>query len=292
MKKVLLFFALSLCCTLPGALAQSLQANAGRDTAFCFPPAPGWTGYVIGGNPSASGGTAPYTYQWRVLSGTIGLGYLNSATVANPLLNGQVQSNVPLVDYELQVTDANNNTSRDTVRIAISYFSCITGSCEKGKKVQDTVQLNPTCMSNSLPITYRWSPGNTLIDSTVMNPLSFTPVNQSYICLMTDAYGCKKTTNCWVEITNVGVNKVPVNTQKIMIAPNPLTHESNVIISREYLDSKLVLFSVDGKLVAETTLSALNTPVKQVLPVAGSGIYFYKVLKAGAQITAGKLVFQ
>lgn len=292
MKKVILFFALSLFWTLPGALAQSLQANAGRDTAFCFPPPPGWTGYMIGGNPSASGGTAPYTYQWRVLSGTIGLGYLNSATVANPLLNGQVQSNIPAVDYELQVTDANNNTARDTVHIVISYFNCITGSCEKGKKMEDTVSLRPTCMSNSLPVTYRWSPGNTLIDSTVMNPLSFTPVNQSYTCLMTDAFGCQKTTNCWVEITNVGVNKVPVNTQKVMIAPNPLTYESSMIISSEYLNSKLVVYAVDGKLVAETTLSGLSTPVKQVLPAAGSGIYFYKVLKAGEQISAGKLVVQ
>ena len=64
---------------------------------------------VIGGSPTASGGTAPYTYSWSPATG------LNNTHVANPSA-----SPTSTTTYTVTVTDDNGCTDSDTVEVTVS----------------------------------------------------------------------------------------------------------------------------------------------------------------------------
>ncbi len=79
-------------------------ANAGKDTALCTHGA----SLSIGGSPSASEGTPPYTYGWFPAAG---LDYVDKP---NPIATPTVTT-----DYILTITDANNIQARDTVKVIV-----------------------------------------------------------------------------------------------------------------------------------------------------------------------------
>ncbi|MBS1612937.1 MAG: T9SS type A sorting domain-containing protein, partial [Bacteroidetes bacterium] len=62
---------------------------------------------TLGGAPTASAGTAPYTYQWLPVAG------LDNSTNANPIVSN-INSNTT---YSLFVTDANGCADTDTVNV-------------------------------------------------------------------------------------------------------------------------------------------------------------------------------
>ncbi|MBL4658700.1 MAG: hypothetical protein JKX73_11915, partial [Flavobacteriales bacterium] len=78
-------------------------ADAGADAAICT----GST-IVIGGSPTASGGTSPYTYSW-----TPG-GSLDNTTIANPTSNTTVTTS-----YQLVLEDQNSCADTDTIVVII-----------------------------------------------------------------------------------------------------------------------------------------------------------------------------
>ena len=64
----------------------------------------------IGGSPTASGGTSPYTYSWTPITG------LNATTIANP--NASPTSTTT---YTVTVTDANGCVDSDDVVVTVTY---------------------------------------------------------------------------------------------------------------------------------------------------------------------------
>lgn len=62
---------------------------------------------TLGGAPTASGGTTPYTYQWLPIAG------LSNGTVANPIVSN-INNNTT---YNLLVIDANGCADTDTVNV-------------------------------------------------------------------------------------------------------------------------------------------------------------------------------
>lgn len=80
-------------------------ANAGNDKFAC-PSQPA----VIGGAPTASGGTTPYTYSWSPTTN------LSSSTIANPSASPTV-----VREYTVTVTDFKACTSKDET--VVTYYS-------------------------------------------------------------------------------------------------------------------------------------------------------------------------
>jgi len=71
---------------------------------------------VIGGTPTASGGTPLYTYSWTPTTG------LNDASIANPTASPAVTT-----PYTVTVTDSKGCTDSDDVTVTVTHGWCICG---------------------------------------------------------------------------------------------------------------------------------------------------------------------
>lgn len=109
----ILFALLVWLAGLQPARAQHPTADAGPYKAFC-PPGGSAT---LGGAPTASGGVAPYTYQWQPTTS------LNNSQIANPVANVTVTTT-----FTVTVTGANGETGRDTVTLRVYNYSISAGN--------------------------------------------------------------------------------------------------------------------------------------------------------------------
>ena len=82
-----------------------LTASAGADQFVCFGDTLG-----IGGNPTAGGGSGPFTYAWAPGAG------LSSTTVANPDATPTAVNSINT--YTVSITDARNCTAMDSVVVS------------------------------------------------------------------------------------------------------------------------------------------------------------------------------
>ncbi len=175
---------------------STLQANAGNNTTICFNPLLG-SPVMIGGNPSATGGTSPYVYSWSPVSG------LSNTTVANPMA-----SPASTTTYTLLVTDAKGCTALDTVRVTVNPLVTVTLGPDTAICAGDTVRLGgaqATGGGGTPPYTYVWTPTTNMLGATTSNPLVFPTATTTYEVVVRDAIGCSA----------VGYQQVIVNSKPI-----------------------------------------------------------------------------
>ena len=172
-------------------------ANAGRDTALCL-----GFGDILGGNPTASGGTGSYQYSWTP---TVGL---NANNTSNP-------SAFPLTTttYQVVVTDSNGCQASDAVTITIHQNPTANAGANMTitSCVGDTAFLGgtPTASGGTPSYTYTWSPGTGLSSTSASNPyVTGIPSSTLYGLTVTDANGCS------------AVNAVLVNVVRSTLSAN------------------------------------------------------------------------
>lgn len=147
-------------------------ADAGPDLGNC-----NGSGVFIGGSPTASGGTAPYTYQWTKLSPSGGSLYLNNSQSANPLAFPPVTTT-----YRVTVTDANGFTDSDNVTVYGPQGFYADAGNDKGLCDSTCVIIggNPTAVGGSGSYSYNWSPSSGYMsNSGVSNPKVCVPTNST-----------------------------------------------------------------------------------------------------------------
>ena len=132
-------------------------ANAGADQAICVGQS-----IAIGGNPTASSGTAPYTFSWTPATG------LNDATLANPTASPAVTTT-----YTVEVTDATGCKSMDEVTVTVNPLP--TASISGNDPVNAGSTNTYTATTNASSPTYSWSVTNgTINGSNTGNSVSVT----------------------------------------------------------------------------------------------------------------------
>lgn len=134
-------------------LAQPPVAYAGAYKRLC--PGSAWA--VLGGNPTATGGIAPYTYQWQPAS------LVTAPQAANPTSTATVTTT-----FTVTVTGANGEADKDTVTIYVYPYSINAGADTTIKEGQ-TISLNGSASAN--PTLVSWSPP----DYHIYNQNSLTP---------------------------------------------------------------------------------------------------------------------
>jgi hypothetical protein len=130
-------------------LASALAAAAGPDKTV----SPGAPSVSIGANPTASGGTGPYTYLWSPSAG------LSGTTVANP-----IASPTTTTTYTVQVTDSLSATSSDSVLVTYAVLNpkliCVDFKQGSGTTCAGNTTLTGTTMKNAVGNVFTGQVGN------------------------------------------------------------------------------------------------------------------------------------
>lgn len=265
--------------------AQPLAAHAGNDTVYCGMGNPGDP--TLGGIPAATGGNPPYSYEWTILNNNaLPDWFLDTLDIPNPRVVGSGVSTMET--FRLKITDNSGDTATDDVVVHFSSWTCITADCIKFKFEEDTVSLWPACISNFTPLTYRWSHGQFLSDSNVVNPRCWVPAIATVSVKITNAKGCYMINTCSVHVSTATVPEIGDNSS-ISISPNPANANSVIHVPAVYLNGVLSIYALDGRVIARKTISAERTALSDVASLP-PGILFYRYEKPGLAPATGRLV--
>jgi uncharacterized repeat protein (TIGR01451 family) len=185
MKKFISLFLLLV--SLSPYVSAQLTANAGPDVTVCS-----GTFINLGGNPTATGGTSPYTYQW------VSSGSMSNATMANPLVIPYITTT-----YTVTVTDNLGQTAVDSVvvtvipLIQVQINSTSISNCG----FPDTTNFTTTIISGGGLSNYQWIFGDGT-GSAQLNPThSYSaPGVYSVVLFVYDTLGCGDTAYAQVNV--------------------------------------------------------------------------------------------
>lgn len=177
-------------------LQAQCVANAGAAYQYFCPTDSNSQGFTLGGQPSANGGQAPYTYTWSIKPVQWFAGapifyashFLDDTTAARPKLLG---SFADTVQFFLTIEDAQACVSRDSCLVVYSQFVQNLGTRGYTINQGDSVLLQGTNISSNLgPVSYVWRPNRGLIDSTGLSFWAKPSSSVAYYAVATDATGC------------------------------------------------------------------------------------------------------
>lgn len=155
------------CASLPASTTVTIRtgptANAGLPRSIC----PN-TSTTLGGNPTASGGTSPYTYLWSP----------GGSTSASPIVTP-----ASTTTYTVQVNDASNCTATASVTVSTTLSLTLSATSTPTTCGLNNGSATVTPLTGTGPFTYVWNQqGNT---PTIINLPS-----GNYSVITTDSIGC------------------------------------------------------------------------------------------------------
>lgn len=140
---------------------------------------------TIGGTPTASYGTPPYSYSWSPSTA------LNNDTLANPKASPSSTTT-----YVVSITDAGGcGTVRDTIIVTVDSLPYVNAGENISICLHDSVTIggSPTARGGVLPLTYSWTPSTGLSSTTIANPKASPSDTTIYVLVVTDANGYSQT---------------------------------------------------------------------------------------------------
>lgn len=174
--------------------AQTLNVNAGANIVVC-PRTP----TTIGGSPSASGGTPPYTYNWQPVTG------LSANNVANPSVNLTASQT-----YTLTVTDAAGHSKSDTVKIQVNDIIKFGAGNDPlvcfGSGSGVTLGDPSNYQGN---YTFSWAPTTFLNNANLPKPTCTPTVTTTYTLTINSPQCGMKKDSCTVTVFHLIVNAGP-----------------------------------------------------------------------------------
>ncbi len=150
-------------------------ANAGPDQSIC-------AGGTVLLSANATGGSAPYSYNW---SNNLGTGQTKS-------INPSMSSN-----YTVTVTDLNGCTAVDEVYIKVNPTPGLTLGLDRYICAGTSTTLTATASGGTSPYVYTWSNGLGTGQSKTVNPT----VNTLYTVTVTDFNQCTRVSSVQVFVT-------------------------------------------------------------------------------------------
>lgn len=232
-------------------------ANAGQDMFLCSSQS-----IVIGGNPTGTGGTPPYTYSWSPSTG------LSSTTVANPTATPP-----STITYIVTVYDNVGASATDDITITIANPISVTAT-----------PTNPTiCMGDSVALTasgattYSWSPSTGLSSSTEATVYASPTSTTTYTVIGSDAMGCTGSTTVTVNVIICPGIEENTNSDNIHIVSQP---DKNLVTisfdnTADLSNSVLTIYDIKGETILKTQLFNKSNDIN--LSGLAKGYYVFKI---------------
>ena len=187
LKKIVFFLAFLVSCITVSA--QPLVIDAGTSAVIC----PGVT-YNIGGTPTATGGTAPYTYTWTPNTS------INNNTVSNPVVNPSIPT-----WYYLVVTDAAGNSALDSVLVNLDPIYAFNAGPDTSVCIGDSVTLGGPNNTMAGGVAYSWTPATSLSSTSAPRPVFSGTITTTYTLTITSPTCPSKQ-----YVITVTVNQLPI----------------------------------------------------------------------------------
>jgi gliding motility-associated-like protein len=202
---------------------------------------------ILGGNPTAANGVAPYVYLWTPSTG------LSSTSISNPFTTLASDQ-----QYVLFIEDAIG--CRDIDSVFVSFGGPIADAgldtlCIINKQV---IGGDPTAQGGQAPYLYNWAPNYYLSDNSIANPLTETPVDTTYVLTVVDAAGCIDMDSTYLIHHDLEASFIPVLDD--IIAPADVYFENT-----STYDALVVSPSYVWDFGDSTTLSILENPTHTYL---------------------------
>ncbi len=164
-------------------------ADAGPNDSICY-----FDSVQIGGTPTGSGTSAPYTYEWAPLNGLVNNDFANP--VAKPINFTDSTINI---QYTVTVTDGHGCRQTDNMkltalpkqRVMFTYDSVCRG---------ESIQLSAIGGTE-----YIWMPAAGLNDPNISNPMATPDILTHYVVTINSPYCGAQT-----DTTTIKVNPLPV----------------------------------------------------------------------------------
>jgi gliding motility-associated-like protein len=162
------------------AAGKTILASAGNDTIICYN-----TSLVLGGNPAASEGVAPYTYSWTDENDIF------FSNEANPEVNP-----VTNTFYKLHVSDQNGCEGSDQINVEINSQITINAGEDADVCYGSSTKIggNPTAENSLFQYSYTWWPATGLDDPKLANP-TVTLLDTTTYRLIVSTYLCEPDTD-------------------------------------------------------------------------------------------------
>ncbi|NTW26199.1 MAG: T9SS type A sorting domain-containing protein, partial [Lentimicrobium sp.] len=232
--------------------------DAGDNKVHCN-NADNYTPVRLGGNPTATGGTEPYTYKWEAyyffelgnFSWTYFASYfLSDTTAANPTVEWMTPDCTP-IQFKLTVTDANNQTIIDSTIVSFSVWNFTLDYWEFNIMQGDSIYLNygPGAYSNYEPCEYLWRPNHGITDSTHASFWASPDHSITYNVTITDAAGCRidRLSRYHIYVTPVSTEDISLN-KSIEAFPVPAEQKLNFRINRQMSEEiLLIIYDFTGR---------------------------------------------
>jgi hypothetical protein len=230
---------------------------------------------------SASGGTAPYTYNWG-----------GGVTTQN-------RTGVSAGTYTVTVTDNNSSTVSQSYTVTEPTVLSATASSVVISATKTQVTATPS--GGTAPYSYQWNP-----DNGTTATISVTPM-QAYNVTVTDTNGCT-TANMGtaLKVAQNNNNTIVVNEDKskleqssaeavkndVLIVPNPASELAKLNFTEPiFAKINLSIFDVAGKMIEQKTFDNSNA-IEINLANYPSGVYLVKINTAQGEKFAKRLVVQ
>lgn len=250
-----------------------LVADAGADQSNCSGDS-----VALGGNPSAQGGTAPFTYSWAPSTG------LSNPTASNP--NAAPGANQA---YGLIVTDANGCTSSDQTNVTL-------GAVSAGFSVNANLLAVAFTNTSTGASSYFWDFGNGAT-STFANPShTYSSAGVYTVCLIADpGTACADTLCQNITVIEVGIRDHEFKNY-VTLYPNPSQagmdlnfHMGDLQVTEAV---NIQITDLQGRIVRIYQGAAGNQVYTVSSKDIARGTYHYRVHTAGAVVGEGKFILE
>lgn len=248
--------------TISTASHAQLTVDAGKDTTYCAGLYP--HEMILGSQATIKNGVEPYTIAWeakvelwqnRIYTASH---FLSDTALLSPEIKNH-SINSGCITFFLNVTDNQNHTAKDSIRVRFSSFGYTTGYYEVNLQKGDSVLFHESSVGGGIePLSYRWEPTTGLSNPDSLVTWCKPDHSTSYNVIATDSCGCVSAPSM---VYNVHVtpllNIVQEGTTIYFDNPN------NQL-------AQIILQSIDGQKIGEFKTSENNFNTFQIIQNEGN----------------------